>query len=358
MVSTVYLLSIVALAVRASQHSVNGPTGHSNFNDCTHIVLPTVGGPPPSPHYSPIVTTATDSHAALDPFSRSPPTVHTSLHLARAAVRSALQTSGLPDVDIVVCLESGVHILEHPLIFGPRDSTTGSCTAWPTHCPSSSFHHPPLFLSFSVYTATARVCLFEARNNRACCLILPWVGTGKVVWKGRGGNSTVISGGVAVTGWAATTLGGAAVLVAPVPPTAVATGPTGVIRQLWVNGTRASRVKVTNEPNGPVNASSQCTCNLGGPCVPSQRCTPQFPTCVGFVPNKVWGKCTAGGGPGFPSMTGWVSADGATVGFMANTPNDPIIASWAENSSKSIEFTWPIVIKNWIEPRYVCVTHH
>jgi hypothetical protein len=42
---------------------------------------------------------------------------------------------------------------------------------------------------------------------------------------------------------------------------------------------------------------------------------------------------------------------------MANTPNDPIIASWAENSSKSIEFTWPIVIKNWIEPRYVCVAH-
>ena len=70
---------------------------------------------------------------------------------------------------------------------------------------------------------------------------------------------------------------------------------------------------------------------------------------MGFVPNKVWGKCVANGAGGVPAMTAWV--DGTDVGFTATNPSDPVIASWAKNSTNSIEFTWPIVIDNWIEPR-------
>ena len=58
------------------------------------------------------------------------------------------------------------------------------------------------------------------------------------VWRGAPGNGSVVSGGVHVTGWAPTTLGGRAAFVAPVPAAAVAPGPSGVIRQLWVRGTR------------------------------------------------------------------------------------------------------------------------
>jgi hypothetical protein len=58
------------------------------------------------------------------------------------------------------------------------------------------------------------------------------------VWRGAPGNGSVVSGGVHVTGWAPTMLGGRAAFVAPVPAAAVAPGPSGVIRQLWVRGTR------------------------------------------------------------------------------------------------------------------------
>ena len=80
------------------------------------------------------------------------------------------------------------------------------------------------------------------------------------VWRGAPGNGSVVSGGVRVTGWTPTTLGGRAAFVAPVPSAARASGPSGVIRQLWVRGTRefetsCVRDLMTMTPHFP--------CNLG-----------------------------------------------------------------------------------------------
>ena len=53
-----------------------------------------------------------------------------------------------------------------------------------------------------------------------------------------------------------------------------------------------------------------------------------------------------------PTFTPWVSTGGkgapTAVGF---TTSSPLPASWAKSKPNTIEFAWPIVIRNWIEPR-------
>ena len=118
-------------------------------------------------------------------------------------------------------------------------------------------------------------------------------GRGRVIWRGEPGAS--ISGGAQVLGWSPTTLGGSDVFVAPVPPAVVTAGT--VIRQLWVRGVRAARTLVTD-----------VSTTLGG-------------------------------------MSMWVGDE--TSGFIAgNVP-----PSWFVNNTASIEFTWPIVLHNWVSPR-------
>ena len=119
-------------------------------------------------------------------------------------------------------------------------------------------------------------------------------GGGRVVWRGVGGGAT-ISGGLSVSGWRPATLGGGAVFAAPLP----AGWPAGApVRQLWVDGVRASRTILTD-----VAAA------LGG-------------------------------------MTPWTGSGGA-VGFSTGAD---LPAAWA-SAATSIEFTWPIVVANWISPR-------
>lgn len=65
-------------------------------------------------------------------------------------------------------------------------------------------------------------------------------GPGRVVWRATSPGVDV-SGGVAVTGWEPTTLGGGSVYVAQVP---AGFAPGAVVRQLWVGGARASRTVV------------------------------------------------------------------------------------------------------------------
>lgn len=118
-------------------------------------------------------------------------------------------------------------------------------------------------------------------------------GPGRVVWRGASPASTLVSGGAQVTGWTPTTLGGAPVYAARVPAAAGA----AVIRQLWVGGARAARTVVQS----PADA-------LGG--------------------LALW------------------TAPGGAVGYVAGAVPTP----WLANA-RSIEFTWPIVIHNWVAPR-------
>lgn len=122
-------------------------------------------------------------------------------------------------------------------------------------------------------------------------------GSGRaVVWRSVVHGAATVSGGVQVTGWAPTTLGGGAVYVAPVP--ASAGFPAGAaVRQLWVAGSRASRVVV------PASTA------LGG------------------------------------GLTQWVAPDGSAAGFLA--PSLPAGMLGAAN----VELTWPIVVHNWQAPR-------
>jgi hypothetical protein len=118
-------------------------------------------------------------------------------------------------------------------------------------------------------------------------------GRGRIIWRGEPGAA--ISGGAQVTLWTPTTLGGGNVFVAPVPPTVVAAGI--VVRQLWVSGARAARTLVTD------------------------------------VSNVLKG------------MTMWTGDE--TSGFIAGS----VPPAWLVNNTQSIEFTWPIVLHNWISPR-------
>ena len=119
-------------------------------------------------------------------------------------------------------------------------------------------------------------------------------GGGRVVWRGFG--LAAISGGLQVTGWAPTTLGGSPAFVAAVPAPLAATG--AAVRALWVRGARAARTRVEGAALG--------------------ACTP-------------WSAAGAGGASGFTCAA--------------------VPPAWATNSTASIELTWPIVVRNWIAPR-------
>lgn len=126
----------------------------------------------------------------------------------------------------------------------------------------------------------------------------PRSGTGRVVWRTAPGAaaSATVSGGAQVTGWVPTTLGGGAVYAAPVPPAVAAAGT--VVRQLWVGGARASRTVLTSP-----------TAALHG-------------------------------------MSLWTSPTGA-VGYTVGAVPD----AWLFNGTTSLEFTYPIVLQNWVSPR-------
>jgi hypothetical protein len=119
-------------------------------------------------------------------------------------------------------------------------------------------------------------------------------GPGRVIWRGLG-QGVSISGGAQVTGWTPTTLGGGAVYVAAVP---AAVAPTTVIRQLWVASQRTSRT-VLNNPAALLHG-----------------------------------------------MSLWRGSD--TIGYITGAAVPP---SWLNNNTASIEFTYPIVLHNWVSPR-------
>ena len=117
-------------------------------------------------------------------------------------------------------------------------------------------------------------------------------GDGRVVWRGSPG--AVVSGGTQIVGWTPTTLGGGDVYSAVVPPPEAQTP----LRQLWVAGTRANRT------------------TLDG-------------SAVSLVP--------------------WISPDGS-AGYTVSG-GGPAPPGWATNSTTAIEFTFALVVQNWIEPR-------
>ena len=124
------------------------------------------------------------------------------------------------------------------------------------------------------------------------------VGGGRVVWRGAKGGGAVVSGGVQVTGWVPSTLGGGPAFVAPVP-TGFAVD--AVVRQLWAGDVRATRTRLDNVESA-----------LGG-------------------------------------LSYWEDTENGTIGFTAGTAALP--QAWSLNSSSAIEFVWPLVINNWISPR-------
>jgi len=121
-------------------------------------------------------------------------------------------------------------------------------------------------------------------------------GGGRVVWRGAG--AAVVSGATPLTGWAATTFNGGPAYAAPLPPSVP--GEPTVVRQLWVDGARARRV------------TRGAAAFLG--------------------PLTAW--TAPGGGVGF------TAAAALPAGFGADAALVP-----------SIELSWPIVVKNWIQPR-------
>ena len=85
-------------------------------------------------------------------------------------------------------------------------------------------------------------------------------------------------------------------------------------------------------------------------------CPASAPLCIGFVSNVHWGKCRhcdCKSNNSLPIFTPWVVNETdkpapAAIGF---TTSVPLPASWAEAPPSTTEFVWPIVIRNWIEPR-------
>jgi hypothetical protein len=246
------------------------------------------------------------SHVAAD--------VVSSLLSAQDAVRARLAASGNKlRGDIVVCLGPGTHTIGGgaggPLSLGGRDATRGA---------------------------------------------------GRVVWRGLGGGEsmpTVVTGGVQVTGWkeaAAAVAPG--VFSAPVPAGAAG---LAAVRQLWVKGLRANRTTQISQ----VNCSAGCVTPSGSKaiqCAPGAKaphaCPASAPICVGFKNNVQWGHCehcVCKSENALPLFTPWVSKDAkgtpTAVGF--TTSGGSLPGSWANTKPNTIEFVWPIVIRNWIEPR-------
>ena len=121
-----------------------------------------------------------------------------------------------------------------------------------------------------------------------------------VRWVGDPG--AIVSAGVQLTGWRLTTLGSGPAYAAAVPPGTFIS--PAVARQLWVGGRRANRTSISV--------------------------------------SSLLGR-----------LTPWHSADGMVTGFI--TQHAPP-AIWTENATSSIEFTWPLVVKNWISPRCTIAT--
>lgn len=75
----------------------------------------------------------------------------------------------------------------------------------------------------------------------------------QVLWRGAADGSTVLDGGVPVTGWQRDPSAGAELWSAPVPPgLADAADPTGyvVVRQLWADGVRLNRTRTSSADAG------------------------------------------------------------------------------------------------------------
>lgn len=181
-------------------------------------------------------------------------------------------------------------------------------------------------------------------------------GNARVVWRGVGSkvDPTKVVGGVQVTGWKPQTLGGSEVYVATVPPEAAK---LTSIRQLWVNDVRANRTSVETAvdcSNGCVTPDSAKGINCAPGAAAPHACPSTAPRCVGFENNVKWGKCKhcdCKSNNSLPLFSPWVingSSGPAAIGF---TTSKPLPDSWSKTKPNTIEFVWPIVIQNWIEPR-------
>jgi hypothetical protein len=232
-----------------------------------------------------------------------------SIAAAQSAVRAKLSANDSQlDEDLVVCLGPGVHSVGGvPLVFDAVDSPRGS----------------------------------------------------RVIWRGsQGADPSVVSGGVQVTGWKAATLAGGPAFSAAVP---AAVAGLATVRQLWVQGGRANRTAVETAEDCMIdctifNASNQnCAPGAAAP----HNCPDVAPTCVGYLYDVHWGHCEhceCRSNNSLPVFRPWAMKPGGpgtavtAVGFTTSTP---LPESWAANgkNTKAIEFTWPIVIDNWIEPR-------
>jgi hypothetical protein len=230
---------------------------------------------------------------------------------ARAAVRSVLAVNRTLSGDLVVCLGAGIHGAS-AVSFSEEDSPA----------PGSP---------------------------------------GRVVWRGTSSKAdpTIISGGAQVTGWKATTIGGGPAFSAAVPTTAAK---LPAIRQMWVGATRANRSTAVVD----VNCTVSCTipsASKGIQCAPGaaapHSCPTSAPKCVGFENNVKWGQCEhcdCHSENALPILTPWVEGNNshATVGYTTATP---LPDSWTTGfKPNTIEFVWPIVIRNWIEPRCTIVS--
>ena len=118
--------------------------------------------------------------------------------------------------------------------------------------------------------------------------------TRRVTWRSAIPGAAIISGGTPLSSWQPVILGGGQAYVASVPAS------VGLARQLWVRGARANRTVDTNPAS-----------TLSG-------------------------------------MTPWITPDNKTVGY---TVGGRVPTTWMANNTRQIEFTWPIVIRNWISPR-------
>jgi hypothetical protein len=243
-----------------------------------------------------------------------------SLAAAQSAVRAALRRGAAATTlgnDLVVCLAPGTHHVAGgaPLSFDASDSSYGS---------------------------------------------------GRVIWRGLGSDATgpsIVTGGVQVAGWKPATLGGGPAFSAAVP---AAAAKLVAVRQMWVQGVRANRTAVATD----VNCSIGCTTPNASKtieCAPSSasaahRCPSSAPSCVGFESNVHWGHCEhcpCRSENALPVLTPWVTKGAAgtptAVGYTATAAGTggttALPSSWAQARPNTIEFVWPIVIRNWIEPR-------
>lgn len=207
-----------------------------------------------------------DCHVHVSPAGVQSPNISMTGHAltaARDAVRQLLRSNASATSDIIVCLAPGVY--DHssaPLALSHEDDVCGYVLA---------------------ESATRDLCRRSPPR--------------RVRWRGSAAGASIVSGGVQITGWSPTTLGGGAVYAASVPAGTFSSGLTA--RAFWVAGNRTTRT-------------------------------------IGQAQSLL--------GP----MTAWVSASGDSMGY---TVGGSIPAAWAANNTQLIEFTWPIVIANWIAPR-------